>query len=178
MQAAKDLHITEGSSKVSGALYMAGQEHLDLLLEAYSTYSHTNPLHTDVWPSMRQLESDVIAMTASMLGGQYPEWSIHTDVVVVTACGCCPSRGVLLEFFTTWHESGCQHATQKTDCLRLCTSFLHLWRPDMFAACHADSLLLSTCQQVFWHCRSQVGLVSVHLSVCLSVCLPSCLVNV
>lgn len=70
MQASKNLKITEGSSKVSGALYMAGQEHLDLLLEAYGIYSHTNPLHTDVWPSMRQLESDVIAMTASMLGGQ------------------------------------------------------------------------------------------------------------
>ena len=49
---------------------MAGQEHLDLLLAAYGMYSHTNPLHTDVWPSMRQLEGDVIAMTASMLGGQ------------------------------------------------------------------------------------------------------------
>ncbi len=48
---------------------MAGKEHLDLLLDAYGTFSHTNPLHTDVWPSMRQLESDVIAMTASMLGG-------------------------------------------------------------------------------------------------------------
>ena len=50
---------------------MAGQEHLDILLEAYGIFSHTNPLHTDVWPSMRQLESDVIAMTASMLGGLY-----------------------------------------------------------------------------------------------------------
>ena len=69
VQASKNLQITEGSSKVSGALYMAGKEHLDLLLDAYGTFSHTNPLHTDVWPSMRQLESDVIAMTASMLGG-------------------------------------------------------------------------------------------------------------
>ena len=85
LQAAKDLHITEGSSKVSGALYMAGQEHLDLLLEAYSIYSHTNPLHTDVWPSMRQLESDVIAMTASMLGGQCTECSIHKESVDVIA---------------------------------------------------------------------------------------------
>ncbi len=48
---------------------MAGKEHLEVLLDAYGTFSHTNPLHTDVWPSMRQLESDVIAMTASMLGG-------------------------------------------------------------------------------------------------------------
>lgn len=71
LQASKNLQMTEGSSKVSGAVYMAGQEHLDLLLEAYGMYSHTNPLHTDVWPSMRQLEADVIAMTASLLGGQY-----------------------------------------------------------------------------------------------------------
>lgn len=70
LQASKNLQMTEGSSKVSGAVYMAGQEHLDLLLEAYGMYSHTNPLHTDVWPSMRQLEADVIAMTASLLGGQ------------------------------------------------------------------------------------------------------------
>lgn len=69
LQASKNLQMTEGSSKVSGAVYMAGREHLELLLEAYGIYSHTNPLHTDVWPSMRQLEADVIAITASMLGG-------------------------------------------------------------------------------------------------------------
>ena len=69
MQASKNLAITEGNSKVSGALYMAGEEHLQLLLDTYNLFSHTNPLHTEVWPSMRQMESDVIAMTAAMLGG-------------------------------------------------------------------------------------------------------------
>lgn len=48
---------------------MAGEEHLQLLLDTYNLFSHTNPLHTEVWPSMRQMESDVIAMTAAMLGG-------------------------------------------------------------------------------------------------------------
>lgn len=69
LQASKNLAILEGNSKVSGALYMAGEEHLKLLLDTYSLFSHTNPLHTEVWPSMRQMESDVIAMTAAMLGG-------------------------------------------------------------------------------------------------------------
>lgn len=32
VQAPKNLQATEGSSKVSGAVYMAGQKHLDLLL--------------------------------------------------------------------------------------------------------------------------------------------------
>ena len=69
---------------MSGALYMAGKEHLELLLDAYGTFSHTNPLHTDVWPSMRQLESDVIAMTASMLGGRH--WCMC--VCHGYMCGC------------------------------------------------------------------------------------------
>ena len=77
LQASKNLQMVEGSSKVSGAVYMAGQEHLDLLLEAYGIYSNTNPLHTDVWPSMRQLEADVIAMTAAMLGGQCDGSNLH-----------------------------------------------------------------------------------------------------
>ena len=69
---------------------MAGQEHLDLLLEAYGIYSHTNPLHTDVWPSMRQLESDVIAMTASMLGGSPPNLA-HPKPAwhIMPPCHCC-----------------------------------------------------------------------------------------
>ncbi len=32
VQAPKNLQITEGSSKVSGALHLAGQKHLELLL--------------------------------------------------------------------------------------------------------------------------------------------------
>lgn len=32
-------------------------------------YAHTNPLHTDVFPSVRILEAEVIAMTATLLGG-------------------------------------------------------------------------------------------------------------
>jgi sphinganine-1-phosphate aldolase len=66
---AKDLQIVEGSSKVSGALYMAGSDHRQLLADAYTMYAHTNPIHSDVFPSVRQLEAEVIAMTAALLGG-------------------------------------------------------------------------------------------------------------
>ena len=76
--------ITEGNSKVSGALYMAGEEHLQLLLDTYNLFSHTNPLHTEVWPSMRQMEADVIAMTAAMLGGD-PRSVLNT---FSPACNC------------------------------------------------------------------------------------------
>ncbi len=34
-----------------------------------SLFSHTNPLHPSVWPSVRLMEAEVISMTAGMLGG-------------------------------------------------------------------------------------------------------------
>ena len=72
MQAIGDVKFSEGESRVSGTLYMAGEEHLDLLNRVYSLFSHTNPMHTDVFPSVRQMESEVVAMTASLLGGAPP----------------------------------------------------------------------------------------------------------
>jgi sphinganine-1-phosphate aldolase len=44
-------------------------QHRQLLNEAYTLFSHTNPLHADVFPSVRRMEAEVVAMTASMLGG-------------------------------------------------------------------------------------------------------------
>jgi len=68
-KAAKDVQFREGQSRVSGTLYMAGEEHVGLLNETYTMFSHTNPMHSDVFPSVRQMEAEVVAMTASMLGG-------------------------------------------------------------------------------------------------------------
>ena len=44
-------------------------QHRQLMAEAYTLYSHTNPLHGDVFPSVRRMEAEVVAMTAAMLGG-------------------------------------------------------------------------------------------------------------
>ena len=59
----------EGASTVSGTLYLSGKEHCRLLNEVYTRFSHTNPMHADVFPSIRQMELEVLAMTASMVGG-------------------------------------------------------------------------------------------------------------
>lgn len=60
-------------SKVSGTLYLAGEDHLRLLSDAYAMFAHTNPMHSDVFPSVRRMESEVVNMTASLLGkGEHP----------------------------------------------------------------------------------------------------------
>ena len=58
--------------KVSGAVYHGGEEHVNIMNTASSLYSITNPLHTDIWPSLRQMESDVCKMTASLMKGTCP----------------------------------------------------------------------------------------------------------
>ncbi|KAJ3708805.1 hypothetical protein LUZ61_012510 [Rhynchospora tenuis] len=59
--------------KCSGTVYIAGNEyegHFDLINKAYSMFSHTNPLHQDVFKSVAKFEAEVVAMTAALLGSK------------------------------------------------------------------------------------------------------------
>lgn len=53
----------------SGAVYKSDQEHSLTTTKAYSLFSHSNPLHPDLWPSGLKFESEVISMTARLLDG-------------------------------------------------------------------------------------------------------------
>jgi sphinganine-1-phosphate aldolase len=65
----KDVMFRDGQSSASGTVYMAGEAHKQLMDEAYSLFSYSNPLHADIFPSVRKMEAEVVAMTADMLGG-------------------------------------------------------------------------------------------------------------
>ncbi|MCP4688498.1 MAG: aminotransferase class V-fold PLP-dependent enzyme [Desulfobacterales bacterium] len=52
----------------SGAVYSGDEEHVDFLNRVYAISSQTNPLHSDLWPSITKFEAEVTAMTANMLG--------------------------------------------------------------------------------------------------------------
>jgi glutamate/tyrosine decarboxylase-like PLP-dependent enzyme len=54
---------------VSGAVYHGDEEHINFLNRVYAINSQSNPLHSDVWPSAAKFESEIVAMTADMLGG-------------------------------------------------------------------------------------------------------------
>lgn len=77
---AEDTVWLEG--RISGAVYHGEAVHQDLLNKAFSFYSLSNPLHPDVWPSCMKFESEVIAMTASLVKG-------NCD----TVCGATTSGG-------------------------------------------------------------------------------------
>ena len=68
----EDIHEKEISKwedgYVSGAVYHGDQEHIEFLNQIYGFNSQSNPLHSDIWPSATKFESEIVSMTASMLG--------------------------------------------------------------------------------------------------------------
>eukprot|EP01038_Epipyxis_sp_PR26KG_P010999 gene10999-14773_t len=64
----KDDSIWE-NGKVSGVVYHGQRDHQVALNNAFNLYSLSNPLHPDIWPSVMKYDSEIIAMTASLVNG-------------------------------------------------------------------------------------------------------------
>ena len=71
---------------VSGAVYHGDAEHIKLLAQVYELNSQVNTLHSDLWPSASKYESEIISMTATMLGKTTRK--SHEEI-----CGCVSSGG-------------------------------------------------------------------------------------
>ena len=69
---------------VSGAVYHGDNEHIDFLNRVYALQSQSNPLHSDLFPSSSKFESEVVSMTAHILGADKTEENI---------CGVVSSGG-------------------------------------------------------------------------------------
>lgn len=76
---------------VSGAVYHGDPEHIEFLNEAYAITSQTNPLHSDLWPSIAKYEAEIVSMTAHMLGARQ---AVDADVCGSVASG--GTEGILL----------------------------------------------------------------------------------
>ncbi|MGB8224401.1 MAG: aminotransferase class V-fold PLP-dependent enzyme [Polyangiales bacterium] len=70
---------------VSGAVYHGDPEHIAFLSEAYAITSQTNPLHSDLWPSIAKYEAEIVSMTANMLGAR--------EAADARVCGSVSSGG-------------------------------------------------------------------------------------
>lgn len=66
---------------VSGAVYHGEEELLKLQTEAYGKFTVANPIHPDVFPGVRKMEAEVVAMVLSMF---------HAPA---NAAGVCTSGG-------------------------------------------------------------------------------------
>ncbi|EWC47596.1 hypothetical protein DRE_03216 [Drechslerella stenobrocha 248] len=59
-------HADWEGGQVSGAVYHGGSDLLDLQTDCMRMFSVSNPLHPDVFPGVRKMEAEVVAMILSM----------------------------------------------------------------------------------------------------------------
>jgi sphinganine-1-phosphate aldolase len=57
-------HADWEKGHVSGTVYHGGQEILDLQSEAQRMFAVSNPLHPDVFPGVRKMEAEIVAMVS------------------------------------------------------------------------------------------------------------------
>jgi sphinganine-1-phosphate aldolase len=55
-----------GTGKVSGGVYHGDEEVIQLVSAAMEPFLTANPLHPDLFPSVRQMESEIVQMTAEL----------------------------------------------------------------------------------------------------------------
>ena len=51
---------------VSGAVYHGGSDLIKLQAEAFEKFSVANPIHPDVFPGVRKMEAEIVAMVLAM----------------------------------------------------------------------------------------------------------------
>jgi len=69
MRAARDHDIQWQRGRVFGLVYHISEEIDELLKDAFTMFFSENGLNPTAFPSLRKFESEVVAMTASLLGG-------------------------------------------------------------------------------------------------------------
>jgi len=88
---------------VSGAVYHGDQEHIEFLNQVYALNSQANPLHADVWPSAAKFEAEIVAMTASMLGGEGASTTLsEQDVHGTVTSGGTESILLAMKTYRDW----------------------------------------------------------------------------
>lgn len=55
--------------KTTGAVYHGGKEHCDFIGQFYSQWAFTNPLHPTGFPSLRQMDAEVVQMVVNLYNG-------------------------------------------------------------------------------------------------------------
>jgi sphinganine-1-phosphate aldolase len=58
-------HAMWEDGRVSGAVYHGGKDLLALQTEAYGMFTVSNPIHPDVFPGVRKMEAEIVAMVSA-----------------------------------------------------------------------------------------------------------------
>jgi len=62
-------HVKWKDGRVSGTVYHGGKDLTELQCTAYSMFAVTNPLHPGVFPGVRKMEAEIVAMVLYIRAG-------------------------------------------------------------------------------------------------------------
>ncbi|KAJ5720616.1 uncharacterized protein N7483_008550 [Penicillium malachiteum] len=84
--------------RVSGAVYHGGEDLLKLQAEAFGKFGVTNPIHPDVFPGVRKMEAEVVAMVLNMFNAPSDGAGVSTSggtESILMACLAARQKGLL-----------------------------------------------------------------------------------
>lgn len=62
-------HVRWEDGRVSGAVYHGGSDLIKLQSEAFEKFIVANPIHPDVFPGVRKMEAEIVAIVLAMFNG-------------------------------------------------------------------------------------------------------------
>ncbi|GAA5936373.1 sphinganine-1-phosphate aldolase DPL1 [Sporobolomyces koalae] len=67
------------TGRVSGAVYHGGKDVGDIWREAFGKFEVSNPLHADVFPGVRKMDSEIVSMCLSLFNSPLPTSAVDTQ---------------------------------------------------------------------------------------------------
>ena len=107
MSTREDAQADEG--RVSGSIYSGDHEHYAFLTQIYGQFAHANVLQRDMYPSATKFESEIVAMTASMLSADAASEMGDDPAGVVTSGG---SESLISALYTYRERSAARGVTR------------------------------------------------------------------
>ncbi len=84
----------------SGSVYNGDDEHIAFVNRVYAIQSQANQLHADLWPSAAKFESEIVAMTAHMLGAGQTDAPFGSERGICGSVSSGGSESILLAMKT------------------------------------------------------------------------------
>ena len=72
-------HTRWEDGRVSGAVYHGEESLLDLQTQAYGAFTVSNPIHPDVFPGVRKMEAEIVAMVLSLFNAPLNAAGVSTS---------------------------------------------------------------------------------------------------
>ncbi|KAL8832332.1 MAG: hypothetical protein Q9191_000333 [Dirinaria sp. TL-2023a] len=120
LQRLSDMHHTRWEDgMVSGAVYHGGSSLIKLQGEAYERFSVANPIHPDVFPGVRKMEAEIVAMVLSL-------YNAPPEAAGVTTAG--GTESILMACFSAKQKAYIERGVSEPEMVIPETAHVAFWK--------------------------------------------------